>query len=76
MQTGLGAGELAGGGILTAGAVRRLVCDAGIIPAVLGAQSEILDLGHQARLPSTGLRRLLAVRDGGCLFPGCDRPPS
>jgi hypothetical protein len=54
---------------------RRLACDAGVIPAVLGGASEVLDLGRLARVVSVPLRRALILRDGGCRFPGCDRPP-
>ena len=35
---------------ITAGQARRLACQAGIIPVVLGADSEILDLGRTRRL--------------------------
>jgi hypothetical protein len=38
------------GTTLSPGAARRLLCDAEIIPAVLGSQSEVLDLGRSARL--------------------------
>jgi hypothetical protein len=42
---------------------------------VLGTASQTLDVGRQAR-PVTGpLRRALVLRDRGCAFPGCDRPP-
>ena len=35
---------------ITAGQTRRLACQAGILPAVLGGESEVLDLGRAARL--------------------------
>ena len=35
---------------LSASAVRRLCCDAEVIPAVLGGQSQVLDVGRQLRL--------------------------
>jgi HNH endonuclease len=53
---------------------RRLACDAGLIPAVLGAASERLDVGRLRRLVTPAIRRALNLRDGGCRFPGCDRP--
>jgi hypothetical protein len=53
-----------------------MACDAGIIPAVYGADSEILDFGRRTRTINAGLRHFLVARDGGCVWPGCDRPPS
>ncbi|WP_370453079.1 HNH endonuclease signature motif containing protein [Micromonospora sp. A202] len=32
-------------------------------------------MGRQRRLVSGPLRRALVLRDRGCAFPGCDRPP-
>jgi hypothetical protein len=54
---------------------RRLACDATLIPAVLGSVGEPLDIGRATRLVPAGMRRALVLRDGGCRFPGCDRPP-
>ncbi len=54
----------------------RIACDAGIIPAVLGSRSEVLDLGRTRRLVTPGLLMALYLRDRGCTFPGCSRPPS
>jgi hypothetical protein len=71
----LGAGELDTGAKLPPAQVRRLACDAQIIPAVLGGDGEVLDLGRQRRLFTGAARRALILRDGGCSFPGCDRPP-
>ncbi|MEV7984707.1 DUF222 domain-containing protein [Micromonospora sp. NPDC085948] len=69
------AGTLETGIRLTPGAVRRLACDANLLPAVLGGNSQVLDVGRQRRLFTGPLRRALVLRDGGCAFPGCDRPP-
>ncbi len=71
----VGAATFDDGALLSPAAARRLACDAGIIPAVLGSPSQVLDLGRQARLVTGPLRRALVLRDRGCTFPGCDRPP-
>lgn len=71
----LGAGALDTGLRLTPDTVRQLACDAAILPAVLGGASRPLDVGRQRRLIAGPLRRALVLRDGGCAFPGCDRPP-
>lgn len=64
------------GAPLSPDTARRIACDAAVIPAVLGGTSQPLDIGHTTRVVPTGLRRALALRDGGCVFPGCTRPPS
>lgn len=53
---------------------RRLACGAGIIPAVLGSQSVVLDQGRRQRLYTTAQRNAVALRDGGCCWDICDRP--
>ena len=68
--------DLDTGGQLTAGEARRLACTAGIIPAVLGGKSEILDLGRRRRFHSPAQRLAMTLRDKGCTAHGCDRPPS
>ena len=55
--------------------VRRLACNAGVIPVVLGGRSEPVDIGRKSRTFPAAVRRLLVARDQGCTFPGCDRPP-
>ena len=72
----LGLGELIGTDTtLSATAIRRLACDADIIVAAFGTDDELLDLGRRARLVSPAQRLALVMRDQGCAFPGCDRPP-
>jgi hypothetical protein len=67
-------GTLDTGERLSAETVRRLACDAGIIPAILDGHGVPLDLGRERRLITGSLRRALVLRDKGCIFPGCDRP--
>lgn len=69
-----GTGVAMSGDVLTAAAVRRLACDAAVIPMVLGAAGEPLDVGRERRLVTRGLRVALWQRDQGCSFPGCGIP--
>ena len=70
----LGAAVLDHGGPLSAAQARLLACDAMIIPAVLGSDSQVLDVGTASRLFPHAIRRAIALRDRGCAWPGCDRP--
>lgn len=70
-----GAGLLNGVEPLSAGDLRRLCCDAGILPVVMSGESVILDLGQERRLVSPELRTALELRDRGCVMPGCDVGP-
>ena len=60
---------------ISARTARRLASEAAIIPVVLGSESEPLDVGRSSRLFTESQRRALSVRDGGCIWPGCDAPP-
>ncbi len=64
----------AAGDRITASHARRLARTAGILPAVLGGDSEILDLGRTRRLFSPAQRRALRLRDRTCRAEGCDIP--
>ncbi|MGH3853295.1 MAG: DUF222 domain-containing protein [Pseudonocardiaceae bacterium] len=75
LRTGLGVATLDYGTPLSASEARRWACDAKIIPIVLGGASEPLDVGRAMRTVPLPIRRALVARDGGCAFPGCDRPP-
>ncbi|HWJ82294.1 MAG TPA: DUF222 domain-containing protein [Nocardioides sp.] len=59
---------------LSATEARRLACTAGIIPAVLGTNSEVLDLGRTDRLYRPPQRKALRLRDRRCRVKGCDAP--
>lgn len=67
-------GDGATGATLTAAQARRLACTARIIPAVLGGDSEILDLGRASRLFSPAQRKALRLRDRRCRAEGCSTP--
>ena len=69
------AGETSMGAQLSASVVRRLACDAEIVPAVLGAESQVLDVGRARRLVTAAIWSALMVRDRHCAFPGCGRLP-
>ena len=71
-----GCAALPDGTEISPGEARRLACTAGIIPAVLGGPSAVLDLGREQRLFTRAQRVALVLRDRGCRAEGCDRPPS
>ena len=69
-----GTGTTDTGESLSPETVRKMACDADIIPMVLGTDGEILDQGRAKRLVTPGQRRALHRRDGHCSFPGCTVP--
>ncbi|HVQ19063.1 MAG TPA: DUF222 domain-containing protein [Actinomycetes bacterium] len=68
-------GTPAGPVIITPQAAQRIACDAEIGRVVLDADSIPVDIGYRQRLFTPHQRRALALRDAGCRFPGCNRPP-
>jgi hypothetical protein len=70
-----GAGRTLDNQVLSPQTVRKLACDAAIIPMVLGSQSQPLDVGRTKRLVTPALLAALWARDKGCTFPACGRPP-
>jgi hypothetical protein len=67
-------GSTQGGSLIAPETVRRLACDANVIPTVLGARGEVLDQGRSTRLATPGQLAALWLRDAGCSFPGCTTP--
>jgi hypothetical protein len=74
LLTGLGTATTSTGDVLTAGQTRRLACQAGILPAVLGSKSEILDLGRASRFFKAAVRKAIDLRDQECTTRGCHIP--
>lgn len=64
------------GDLLSPRALARMSGDASIVPVVSDPGGAVLRLGREKRLATRAQRLALAARDGGCCFPGCDRPPS
>lgn len=56
--------------------VARLLETAKVRPLLLSESGDPLRVGRSRRYASPTQRQALTVRDGGCIFPGCDRPPS
>ena len=67
-------GMLMDGTAVSPGELRLLACQADLIPVVLGTGSTVLDVGRVHRLVPAALRLAVALRDGGCAFPGCTMP--
>lgn len=76
LEEGLGVATLSTGGVISAGAARRLACRAGIIPQVLGSGSVVLDQGRRVRLHTQAQRIAMASRDKHCTATGCTTPAS
>ena len=72
-----GAGTTLTGELLAPETVRRMACDAAIIPAVLGSRGEVLDLGRTVRLATAKQVQALWIRDQGLHLPRLleARPP-
>jgi hypothetical protein len=76
LRSELAAGTVIGHDVdrISAGEARRLACTADLIPAVLGSDSEVLDLGRTSRLFSRAQRKALRIRDQRCRAEGCNVP--
>ena len=72
----LKAAQLDTGHRISPGLARKLACEAGIIPAVLGSKSQVLDLGRTTRFHTKAQRIALAIEQQGCTAEGCDAPPA
>jgi len=74
LVAGTGVATLGDGTRIGIGQARRLACNAGIIPAVLGGDSEVLDLGRESRLYDGKQRQALAVGHPVCRAEHCTVP--
>jgi hypothetical protein len=52
--------------------VRRLACEAAIVPIVLNTNGEVLDCGREHRVANRAQRRALRAMYRTCGYPGCD----
>ncbi|MFW7414092.1 DUF222 domain-containing protein [Demequina sp. SO4-18] len=75
LREGLGGGSVDGlSTTMDAGALRRAAAAAGVIPAVMGGPSVVLDYGHRRQHFTFAQKLSLVERDGGCAM--CGAPPS
>ncbi|RFA09690.1 hypothetical protein B7R54_11045 [Subtercola boreus] len=56
--------------------VEALLCHGDVITTLFGEHGQVLQHGKTRRLFTAAQNRALAARDGGCVWPGCDAPPS
>jgi Domain of unknown function (DUF222) len=74
LQTGLhdhSVCETVDGHPLAPDTIRRLGCNANLVPVVLGAAGEVLDVGREQRLANRAQRRALRAMYRTCAYPGC-----
>ncbi|MDR6504849.1 DUF222 domain-containing protein [Arthrobacter oryzae] len=69
-----GTGSFTFTGPVNAATVRKIACDADIIPVLLGSEGPILDIGRATRIFPPHIRKAITARDQGCAFPGCTIP--
>jgi hypothetical protein len=71
-----GGGQVIDGPRLDGVTIARLLCDSVLHRVVMAGRSSILDYGMSTRTIPVNLWNALVVRDEGCRWPGCDRPPA
>ena len=76
LRTGQGVATTTSGTTISATKAQRLACNAHLVALYLDSDSRVLDHGMTRRLFDRHQRLALAVRDGGCVWAGCDRPPA
>jgi hypothetical protein len=73
-RTGDGTALFAFGGPVNPATIRKIACDADLIPVVLGGEGRILDIGRASRVFPPHIRKAIMARDQGCAFPDCTIP--
>ncbi len=76
LRTGQGVATTTSGTTISATKAQRLACNAHLVALYLDSNSRVLDHGMTKRLFDRHQRLALAVRDRGCVWAGCDRPPA
>ncbi|MDR0593853.1 MAG: HNH endonuclease, partial [Bifidobacteriaceae bacterium] len=72
---GQGGRIVATGQRIDTGLLAQIACDSHVARALLGARGEVLEIGRASRTVPKAIRLAAALRDQGCCFPSCDRPP-
>ncbi len=67
--------DLGGVGPIHSETARRLACDAARTVATVTESQVAMSVGRASRTIPAPIRSALSLRDKGCQFPGCDRPP-
>lgn len=62
--------------MVSAATAERFICETGAVPIHFDFAGQVINVGRDQRLFTSRQRIGLAARDGGCLWSGCDRPPS
>jgi hypothetical protein len=76
LRTGQGVAHNSSGTDISATKAQRLACNAHLVALYLENGTRVIDHGMTRRLYDRHQRLALAVRDQGCVFPACDRPPA
>jgi hypothetical protein len=74
LQSGQGVARTGHGDQISISRLLAMSGDAAILPIICDQAGGLVAFGRGRRLASPGQRLALAARDGGCSFPGCDRP--
>ncbi len=76
LRDGYGHVRLDDGSRLSITTARHLAREATLLHILLDKAGVPLSVGRRRRLFRSAIRRALTLRDRGCAFPGCDRPPA
>lgn len=77
IETGVGLGRIDGSDEpVSLATVQRMLCEGTSMRLGFDSNANLLDVEREQRLFSRRQREALSVKFGGCMHPGCDRPPS
>ncbi|MET3905404.1 HNH endonuclease signature motif containing protein, partial [Paenarthrobacter sp. 4246] len=72
--TATGTGTATFTGPIHPNTIRKIACDAEILPVLLGSDSRVLNIGRTTRIFPPHIRKAITARDQGCAFPDCTMP--